>query len=405
MLPTDELELPHLPIETPEFAADPTPYFERARRQHPWLARCGVGLLVTEYQAMKDILARDDKLQMPGAQIVDIMGAHGTGWGRFVVDQMLVSSGERHARLRGSVAEAFTPRAVNRSRALMREVVADLLEAWAPSGAFDFVDFAAQFPIQVMFGLIGADPAVIPAIQSSLEIHGSSFDLDTTRMPVIEAAYQHLWEFVNEVIAERGTVAGRGDLLDDLVAANTSGALSDVELRQILILLFAAGYDTTKNMLTLIMHAMLQAPADWARCAEDRPFCNKVVEEALRHASPSSTYRIVTEPFDYRDVVFAKDAMIVIPLSIAGRDSEAFPNAQVFDPERVHANRQIAFGRGMHMCLGQFLARANLEEGVHLMAQRLTRPRLAGEVAWRPFPGVWGISSLPIEFDPAPARA
>jgi cytochrome P450 len=404
MLPADDLNLPQLPIETSEFAADPLPYFERARGEHPWLARCGVGFIITEYQAMKDVLGRDDKLEMPGGQIVEIMGAHGTGWGRFVVDQMLVSGGERHARLRGSVAEAFTPRAVNRLRSLMCGVVADLLEEWAPRGAFDFVDFAAQFPIRVMFSLIGADPALIPAIQSSLEIHGSSFDLDASRMPVIEAAYQHLWAFVDRVISERGPAGGRDDLLDELIAANTSGALSDVELRQILILLFAAGYDTTKNQLTLIMHAMLQKPDDWARCAEDRPFCNKVVEEGLRHASPSSTYRIVTQPFDYREVVFAEGSMIVIPLSIAGRDSEAFPDANAFEPERAHGNRQIAFGRGMHMCLGQFLARANIEEGVHLMAQRLTHPRLAGDVAWRPFPGVWGISSLPVQFDPAPPR-
>jgi cytochrome P450 len=344
---------------------------------------------------------------MPGAQIVEIMGAEGTMWGRFVVDQMLVSSGERHDRLRGAVADAFTPRAVNRLRPLMRKVVAELLDEWAPKAGFDFVEFASQFPIRVMFGLVGGDPAVIPQIQASLEIHGSSFDLDVTRMPVIEQAYRHLWDFVDGVIAERGPGGGpngeNGDLLDDLIAANTSGALSDVELRQILLLLFAAGYDTTKNMLTLIMHAMLRDPADWARCAEDRPFCDKVVEEGLRHTSPSSTYRVVTAPFDYRGVTFPKDSMIVIPLSISGQDETAFPQGREFRPERAHANRQIAFGRGMHICLGQFLARANMEEGLHLIAQRITRPTLAGEVTWRPFPGVWGIRSLPIRFEPAPA--
>jgi cytochrome P450 len=401
MASANELQLPHVPIETPEFAVDPMPHMDAARRQHPWLARSNLGFLITEYQAMRDVLARDDKLRMPGAEIVDIMGAHGTEWGRFVVDQMLVSSGERHDRLRGSISGAFTPRAVNRLRGLMQEVVADLLDEWAPKGAFDFVEFASQFPIRVMFGVIGADPAPIPEIQHSLEIHGSSFDLDTSRMAIIEAAYLHLWEFVDGVIAARRRVGPKGDLLDDLVAANTSGALSDVELRQILLLLFAAGYDTTKNMLTLIMHAMLQTPADWERCATDRAFCDKVVEEGLRFMSPSSTYRTVVEPLEYRDVVFPKDSMIIMPLSITGQDETAFPEGRAFKPERTHVNRQIAFGRGMHLCLGQFLARANMEEGIHLMAQRITKPRLAGEVTWRPFPGVWGVKSLPIAFDPA----
>lgn len=399
-----ELNLTHLPIETTEFAADPMPYFEAARRTHPWLATCDVGLVVTEYQAMKDLMAMDASLRNPSEQIVEIMSAQGTGWGRFCEDMMLSSSGERHQRLRGSVANAFTPRAVNALRPTMRSVVSDLLDEWAPRAAFDFVDFACQFPIRVMFGLIGADPAVIPKIQKSMEIHGSSFDLNPTRMDEIEAAYQQLWGFVDGLIVERGPDGGKDDLLDQLIAANTSGALSDVELRQMLILLFAAGFDTTKNTLSLLMHAMLDRPEDWVRCAEDRAFCDKVVEESLRFASPSSTYRLVTEPLDYRDVRLTQGDMLIFPVSIAGRDAAAFPDPMVFDPERVHANRHLAFGRGIHMCLGQFMARANIEEGAHLIAQRITRPRLAGEVSWRPFPGTWGVRTLPIAFDPAPRR-
>jgi cytochrome P450 len=401
MQSADELELAHLPIEQPEFAVDPMPYFEAARRQHPWLARCNIGFIFTEYQAMKDVLTQDSKLCNSSDQIIEIMGAKGTGWGQFVEDQMLSSSGERHARLRGSIAEAFTPRAVNRMRPLMQQVVAELLDEWAPKGQFDFAEFAAKFPVRVMFALIGADPAPIPAIQSSLEIHGSSFDLDASRMAINEAAYQHLWGFVDGLIVEREAGAPHGDLLDDMIAARTSGAISDSELHQLLILMFAAGYDTTKNMLTMLMHAMLNAPEDWIRCAQERPFCDKVVEEALRFGSPANIYRSVSEPLEYRDVLFAKDSMMIMPISIAGRDAAAFPDPMKFDPGRVHTNRQIAFGRGMHLCLGQFLARANIEEGVHLIAQRLTNPRLAGEVTWRPFPGVWGIRSLPIAFDPA----
>ena len=65
----------------------------------------------------------------------------------------------------------------------------------------------------------------------------------------------------------------------------------------------------------------------------------------------------------------------------------------------------MAFGRGMHICLGQFIARAQLEEGLHLIAQRITQPRLVGRPGRRPFTGVWGLKGLPLEFTPAPARA
>jgi cytochrome P450 len=405
MLSINELDLPHLAIEQPEFAADPMPRFEAARRAHPWIAKCGVGYVVTDYVAMKEILHKDESLRMPSPEIVGLMGAHGTGWGRFTEEMMLSKSGVDHARLRGAVAAAFTPRSVNRLRGVMKDVVTELLDEWAPKGAFDFAEFAANFPIQVMFGLIGADPALLTGIRSALEVQGSSFSLEPWRMPVIEESYQLLWGFVEQVIAARGPDAGKGDLLDDLIAANTCGAINDEELRIMLIFLFAAGYDTSKNLLTLTMHSMLDAPEIWARCAEDRPFCDKVVEEQLRLASPSNIYRLVTHAFEYRGVRFPEGVMLILPLTISGRDPGVFQKPMGFEPDRGSTDRHLAFGRGMHICLGQYLARAQAEEGLHLMAQRITRPRLTGEITWRPFPGVWGIKSLPIAFEPEPARA
>jgi len=406
MLCVSDLELSNLPIEQSGMAADPMPYFDAVRRQHPWLARCSVGYAVTEYAAMKEIiLHHDGRLRFMSREIVDLMKARGTGWGRFTEEIMLSKSGAEHARLRGSVAEAFNPRSINRLRPLMQQVVSSLLDDWAPRGACDFAEFAADFPIRVMFALIGASPDLLPGIRSSLEIQGSSYSLEPARMPIIEEAYQVLWNFVVRLIAERGPNAGKDDLLDDLIAANTSGAINDEELRIMLVFLFGAGYDTTKNLLTLTMFTMLSEPEMWARCADDRAYCEKVVREQLRLTSPSNTYRLVTEDFEFRGVLFPKDTMLFIPLSIAGRDPAVCAHATVFDPERQEPERHLAFGRGIHICLGQSLARAQAEEGVHLIAQRITRPRLVGEVTWRPFPGVWGIKSLPIEFDPGPRRA
>lgn len=405
MTAASALDLPHLAIETQALAEDPDGHFGAARARHPWLARCSVGYVVTEYQAIRDIYYMDDRLRFPADQIVALMGAKGTGWGQFTEQMVLSRSGQEHVRLRSSLAEAFTPRAVNRLRTLMRGVVSDLLDIWVPKGAFDFTEFAANFPIRVMFGLMGADPAALPAIQSSLEVQGSSFGLDPTRMGEIEAAYQVLWNFVDGLIRARGPDGGHDDLLDDLIAANTSGAMSDVELRQMLVFLFGAGYDTSKNLLGLIMRTMLGDLPLWARCAEDLALCEKVVQEGLRHASPSNPYRLVTEAFDYRGVGFAEGDMLVFPLSISGRDESAYADAKAFDPGRPGAGRHLAFGRGMHICLGQYLARAQIEEGLHLIAQRLVNPRPAGAPEWRPFPGVWGLKTLPIAFDPAPRRA
>jgi cytochrome P450 len=130
------------------------------------------------------------------------------------------------------------------------------------------------------------------------------------------------------------------------------------------------------------------------------------VEEQFRYQNVSTPFRTVAKDFEYRGVRFPKDTMIAFPLPLAGRDPNAFKKADTFDPERevdLQA-RHIGFGRGMHMCLGQHFAKAQIEEGIHMIAQRITKMKLAGEVTWRPFSGVWGLHTLPITFTPAPRR-
>jgi cytochrome P450 len=395
----NDLELESMPIASTEFGYDPMPWFARAREKHEWLALSDIGFVVTGYKEIDDILRLDDKLQMPGEEIVDIMGARGTGWGDFAIDQMLVATGERHKRLRGSVSAAFGPGSVKRLRPLMRETVSSILDEWAPKRAFDFTDFAAQFPVRVMFALLGTSIGRLPAIIEDLEIHGESFNLEVEKMPVIEAGYQRLWSFVDGLIEERGTDGLNEDLLDVMIAARESGQVTDKELRQLLILMFAAGYDTTKNLLILLMRSMLDNPDVYRRCGEDFEYAKKVVKEQLRFATPSNTMRMVAEGFEYKGVEIPAGTMLVFPLTISGRDPAVFSDPMSFNPERPEKHPTQAFGRGMHICLGQFLAVANVEEGIHLIAQRIVNPKLAGDVTWKPFPGVWGITSLPITFD------
>lgn len=392
-----ELKLTHLDVASKPFGDDPLPYIAQARQQHPWLAASDIGYLVTSYRAIDDIMRLDTKLTMPGEEIVGIMGAEGTGWGKFAVDQMLVSSGERHARLRGSASAAFGPGNVKRLRPVMRETVSAILDEWAPKGRFDFAEFAAQFPVRVMFALLGAPLDRLEEVVPNLEIHGESFNLEVEKMGIIEAGYQSLWRFVDELIAERGTAGGEG-LLDVMIAANSAGQIDDTELRQLLILMLAAGYDTTKNLLILLMHSMIAHPEVYQRCADDFDYCKRVVKEQLRFATPSNTMRTVTEGFDYEGVSIPAGTMLVFPLSISGRDPAVFANPDCFDPERAEKSPGQGFGRGMHICLGQFLAVANVEEGLHQIAKRIANPQLAGPVNWKPFPGVWGITSLPIAF-------
>ena len=399
-MPTiDQIAMDRVPISSRAFGDDPISFIEAARQQHDWLAASDIGYVVTSYRAIDDIMRLDDKLKMPGEEIVDIMGAHGTGWGRFAVDQMLVSSGERHDRLRGSISTAFGPGSVKRLRPIMRETISAILDEWAPKRAFDFAELASNFPVRVMFALLGVPTDQLAEIKHFLEIHGESFNLEVEKMGIIEEGYQTLWRFVDGVIADRGPDGGSGDLLDTMIAANGAGRLSDVELRQLLILIFAAGYDTTKNLMILLMTSLLANPDIYRRCADDFGYVKKVVKEQLRFLTPSNTMRIVTETFDYQGVTIPAGTMLIFPLSISGRDGDVFANPHVFDPERAEKIPGQGFGRGMHMCIGQFLATANVEEGLHQIAKRIVNPRLTGPVNWKLFPGVWGITTLPIAFD------
>jgi len=403
--PIADLELATLPIEDPAFAADPNPELDRARARHPWLARFSHGYVVHGYQAIRDLLPRDEKVHIAMDAVVDIMGAQGTPWGGFMRDMMIAMRGADHQRLRGAIEPYFNPRSVVTQLDRIREVVTSLLDEWAPKGEFDFAEFSAKFPVTVMFSLIGGDPADLPRIQQALEVQGLSFSMDPTLLPELEAGYQVMVAFTDELIAQRrASDEPRNDLLQALIAAEDSGELSPKEVRELLFFLFGAGYDTSKNQLTLTVWMLLDRPELWERCAIDRQYCVLAVEEAFRLASPSNVPRIVLEDIDYGGVHIPAGTHLIFLNNLAARDPTVVADPLAYDPERDQSARHLAFGRGAHQCLGMHLARLQIEEGLHLIAQRLKHPQLAGEVTWRRFPGVWGIASLPIRFTPAPAQ-
>jgi cytochrome P450 len=396
-----DIDLPELPVEEAAFSADPMRYVDVAKRKHPWLAKFHAGYVVHGYQAVKDLLYMDDKMRVNFDGIVEYFGAQGTDWGRFMENMLPTQSGPKHKRLRASVAEAFTPRRANQTRALMQQVISQLLDEWAPRGQFDFAEFASYFPVAVMCGLLGVSSETIGGIRDALETQVAAMSLNKDLLPRLIAGYDVLWGFADSLVAERekSGSADDGSLIDALIASKNTGNLDETELRYMLMVLLLAGYDTSKNVLTLTMHTMLESPDMWQRCAEDQAYCGKAVEEILRHSAITTPYRLVTQDIDYQGITFPKGIILCFATPLAGRDPSVFPNAMEFQPDRVQSTRHLAFGRGMHICLGQFLAKAQLEEGLHLIAKRLKSPRLAGEVTWRPFLGAWGLRTLPIAFE------
>ena len=398
-----ELDLYDLPITEQYFANDPNPHMIAARKQHPWLAKSKVGYVLTDFDAIYDVMGRDDVLKTPCEHVIEIMGGEGTNWARFERELLIATDGETHHRIRTAVNSAFLPTAVKSYQGRIQKVIAQLLDEWAPKGRFNFEAFASRFPIAVTFSLLGIPRDNIEDMKYWMEMLGQSYSLDPSIFPEIDAAFNALWDFADNLIARRRANGNPGepDLQDVLIAAEDAGTITATERNDLILFMFAGGYDTSKNQLGHIMNFMLDRPEMWERCAIDRKFCDEVVEETMRHSGVSTSYRNVATEFEYRGVTFPAGTMLVFPLGIVCRYSGPFKDGMAFQPGRENGKRITLFGRGIHICLGQFLARLIIGEGIHMMAQRLKNPRRDGPIEWRLFPGVWGPKHLPIAFEDA----
>ncbi|MDG2001827.1 MAG: cytochrome P450 [Novosphingobium sp.] len=399
-----ELDLPYLAMEEPWFAADPGPQFSGAREQHSWIARSDLGYVVTNYQAVRDLMAMDECIGMAFGDIVEMMGAQGTFWGRFQQEHILSKSGPDHKRMRDLLAPAFTPRRANQHRELMQEVISELLDEWAPKAEFDFEEFASHFPIRVMCRLVGAPSEAISGLRESLETMGLSVSMLPELTPKLEEAILRIEDFSQEIISNREATwqsGDEGDLLDLLLQAKQDGGMSRREIADLLIFLLTAGYDTSKNVLTLAMFELVKQPDIYKRMAKDPELCARVFEETMRIHGPTNTSRIVVKDITYRDVSIPAGTMLWFAWSVIARDPAAVDDPDSFNPDRSRDNRHVGFALGPHICLGQHIAKAQIAEGLHQMAQRITNPQSPGPLGWRPFPGVWGIRGLPISFEPA----
>jgi len=345
----------------------------------------------------------DENLLTGFGPLIDFYGVEGTMWGKFMMGNMLSLNGEEHRRIRSNVAHAFTPRHARLARPLMQKVINELLDEWSPRGEFDFAQFSAMFPIAVMCGVLGVSSKAVVPLHQAIEDHFSSLTMNPEVKPLFLAAWDVLWGFVDDLVKDREAsgVKDEDALLDTLIAAKNEGRIDETDLRFIILTLFNGGFDTSKNQLSMAMSLLLDRPEMYARCAEDIEFCGKVVRESLRHSGIASPFRQVARDFTYKGHIFRKDETLLMAPGLANRDPSVFAHPEVFDPERENAARHVAFGRGVHLCIGQYLAVAQMQEGLHLIARRLRNPRLVGPRGWRPFVGVWGPSSLPIALGPA----
>jgi cytochrome P450 len=397
----DELKLAQIDLFDPAFPLDPFAIYEAARRVHPWIARYQFGYFLLDQASMRAFLRDDQRCRTPNADITRQWQAFGTPFARFNDHQLVALGGAEHKRIRDLVAPAFTPRAANAFRPLMKQVFEETLDSLGEADTCDINEVASKYPITVMCSLIGIAREDMPKFVHWLDVMEAAFGQDVNALPTLNESISGMLGYVSAVVDERRKPKNHpNDLLQSLVnLASGSDRLTDEELRLLLVLLLGAGFDTSKNQLNLIMKLFIDYPNEWRKVVEEPARAKQIIEESLRFMNPiGALHRVTNEDVVYRNVLFPANTFLTIPVTYNGRDPAANECPNVFDPDRRKITH-VTFGQGIHMCLGQFLARALLEEAVPIMARRLRSPRQNGPCTFRSPLGMWGLRSLPIKFD------
>ncbi|AUG79953.1 cytochrome P450 [Kitasatospora sp. MMS16-BH015] len=286
---------------------------------------------------------------------------------------MVTTDGAEHRRLRAIVAQAFTPRRVELMRPQIEKITAELLDGLTAAGPV--VDlksaFAFPLPMTVIGTLLGVPERDHELVRSLYERFFSSVASD------VQATIAALNAFVAGLVAERRAAPG-DDLISALLAADVEGgALTDAEAAATLRVIIAAGHETTVNLITNAVRALLTHPEQLALVRAGEVEWAAVVEESLRWTPPTSNFlfRFAAEDLPYGDVVIPQGEAVLISYNAIGRDPDQHGGtAELFDLTR-DAARHLSFGHGPHVCPGAPLAR--LEAAVALPALFERFPGLA----------------------------
>jgi cytochrome P450 len=369
-----------------------------------WLVRNLFGFEVLRYEDATAVL-RDKRWHSAVSRIPELMGITNK---EFLDNQqvsILSAEGDMHTRLRRLVAPAFSPRAADRLRPFMREVIGGLVDKVAGAGRADFAkDICEPYPIPIICELLGAPKKDWQLFSRWAEDILEIFSQDVVeKLDLIMRTQDELGEYTRDLIAERRSKPAE-DLLTDLIAAEEAGdKLTTDELVMMVNAVIVGGTDTTRNQLGCAVGVFADHPDQWALLAERPDLAPRAVEEAMRYfGAVRGTARFASCDIEYRDVMFPTGTFMAVGLADANRDPAVFPDPEEFDITSERAGQpQMTFGSGIHYCLGAALARAELQEALPLLAQRMPKLAIDGAVTWKPDGvGIFGPKHMPITFVP-----
>ena len=397
---------PQVPVFNPldpAFIADPYPIYHQLRAAAPvWLSPLG-NYVITRYEDIALVL-RDKRFGK------DYVGNMKRRYGENALEERAIASLARtmlvldppdHTRLRGLVTKAFTARRVEEMRPRIAAVVDQLIDRIVAKGTMDVIwDFAHRLPVIVICDMLGIPEEDREQFFDQSKVSGRLIDpvpLSREEMDAANESGAAISAYFDSLF-ERRRREPRDDLTTQLVQAEEAGdRLSTEELRANVGLLFAAGHETTANLIGNGLLALLRNPEQWAALKADPALIPNAMDELLRYdSSVQMTARVTMEAVEVGGVQIDKGISVVCFLGAANRDPAIYA-----DPDRLDVRRQnirpLSFGGGIHHCLGAQLAKIEAHEAFAGLVRRLPNlqiPELSNP-SWRRSFTLRGLTNLP----------
>ncbi len=402
----DSPAAPSHDLWAPQVRANPFPLYQRLRETEPVARlvdphRQMPFWLLTRYRHVVET-ARDARLTHDATKLPEeVVHKFRGGPTQTLNRHLLVMDPPEHTWMRSLVSRAFTPRQLEELRPRITTLCAELLESLRAQGSADFVEaFAFPLTITVISELLG-----IPA-EDRAQFRGMTHQFFNPPpqggMERIRENLDRFLAYLESFIELRRRQPGE-DLVTALLAVEEQGnRLSTQQLLSMVYLLLVAGHETTVHLLSSGLLELLRHPDQFQRLREDRFLIPTAVEELLRYCGPLelSNARFALEDFElYGQQIKAHDVVRLNYLA-ANRDPEQFPEPDRLDVTRS-PNKHVAFGQGIHFCLGAPLARMEASIAFDLLVERLPHIRLAvplEQLQWRTSAQVRGVKNLPLSF-------
>jgi cytochrome P450 len=356
--------------------------------------------LVTEYGDVRRLLA-DPRLSKAPAGAAAVIAEHSTedvSGGSITSESMLFSDPPQHSRLRRMFGRAFTMRRTENLRPRIEEITEQVLDSVPTGAVIDLVESVAMaIPIAVIGELLGVPR---DAHHDLRRWNRTLTSVDSESSEKYQAYMSSLEYFRNLIAAKVGSHDTADDLINAMINPDNEERFDESELLSTIFLMMNAGYETTANLISSSVYALLKHPEQLELLRGDATLMPNAVEEFLRYESPLnlSTLRYTTEPVQIGDTVVPAGEVVFLALASANRDLNRFAEPDRLDIRR-NAVAHLAFGHGIHHCVGAPLARLEGEVVLARLLEKFSRWEAAeplDRLSWRYTLQFRGLERLPV---------